>query len=196
MEIYMAHWNNLSLSTNQSLKVTIKHYLFTWLIVCMVIYLPWEFISGFSFGEVGCIRTRNKVTCCHFSSDGKLLASAGHDKKVGVSLARCGINASSSRMRSSSFFPVLFLDHYTPILHCLNLSFWFIIQMLCCSVYVKCGTLLFYASGCNLEHGHFANRDDPRRASILNNWCRFGRIQLSLLQLHLISPWGCGMLLM
>lgn len=37
---------------------------------------------GFSFGEVGCIRTRNKVTCCHFSSDGKLLASAGHDKKV------------------------------------------------------------------------------------------------------------------
>lgn len=39
-------------------------------------------IIGFSFGEVGCIRTRNKVTCCHFSSDGKLLASAGHDKKV------------------------------------------------------------------------------------------------------------------
>lgn len=39
--------------------------------------------SGFTFGEVGCIRTRNsKVTCCHFSSDGKLLASAGHDKKV------------------------------------------------------------------------------------------------------------------
>ena len=38
--------------------------------------------AGFSFGEVGCIRTRNKVTCCHFSSDGKLLASAGHDKKV------------------------------------------------------------------------------------------------------------------
>lgn len=37
---------------------------------------------GFSFGEVGCIRTRNKVTCCHFSSDGKLLASAGHDQKV------------------------------------------------------------------------------------------------------------------
>ncbi|KAI3787890.1 hypothetical protein L2E82_00386 [Cichorium intybus] len=38
--------------------------------------------KGFSFGEVGCIRTRNKVTCCHFSSDGKLLASAGHDKKA------------------------------------------------------------------------------------------------------------------
>lgn len=40
------------------------------------------FVSGFSFGEVGCIRTRNKVLCCHFSSDGKLLASAGHEKKV------------------------------------------------------------------------------------------------------------------
>ncbi|CAH9081033.1 unnamed protein product [Cuscuta europaea] len=38
--------------------------------------------KGFSFGEVGCIRTRSKVTCCHFSSDGKLLASAGHDKKA------------------------------------------------------------------------------------------------------------------
>ncbi|KAI8011739.1 hypothetical protein LOK49_LG06G01117 [Camellia lanceoleosa] len=42
-----------------------------------------ESSKGFSFGEVGCIRTRNKVTCCHFSSDGKLLASAGHDKKYG-----------------------------------------------------------------------------------------------------------------
>ncbi|KAI7985150.1 hypothetical protein LOK49_LG14G01463 [Camellia lanceoleosa] len=27
-------------------------------------------------------RTRNKVTCCHFSSDGKLLTSVRHDKKV------------------------------------------------------------------------------------------------------------------
>ncbi|XP_028109253.1 transcriptional corepressor LEUNIG_HOMOLOG-like [Camellia sinensis] len=41
-----------------------------------------ESSKGFSFREVGCIRTRNKVTCCHFSSDGKLLASAGHDRKV------------------------------------------------------------------------------------------------------------------
>ncbi|CAA2958429.1 transcriptional corepressor LEUNIG_HOMOLOG isoform X1 [Olea europaea var. sylvestris] len=41
-----------------------------------------ETSKGFSFGEVGCIRTRNEVTCCHFSSDGKLLASAGHDKKA------------------------------------------------------------------------------------------------------------------
>lgn len=40
-------------------------------------------VSGFSFNEFGCIRTSNgKVVCCHFSSDGKLLASAGHEKKV------------------------------------------------------------------------------------------------------------------
>ncbi|PPD72101.1 hypothetical protein GOBAR_DD31008 [Gossypium barbadense] len=39
--------------------------------------------KGFTFAEVGCIQTRNsEVTCCHFSSDGKVLASAGHDKKV------------------------------------------------------------------------------------------------------------------
>ncbi|XP_031406262.1 transcriptional corepressor LEUNIG_HOMOLOG-like isoform X2 [Punica granatum] len=42
-----------------------------------------ESSKGFTFGEVGCIRKGySKVTCCHFSSDGKLLASAGHDKKV------------------------------------------------------------------------------------------------------------------
>ncbi|KAL8139035.1 hypothetical protein V2J09_005036 [Rumex salicifolius] len=38
--------------------------------------------KGFTFAEVGCIRTRNKVTSCHFSSDGKFLASAGYDKKA------------------------------------------------------------------------------------------------------------------
>lgn len=40
-------------------------------------------MSGFSFNEVSSIRKSNsKVVSCHFSSDGKLLASAGHDKKV------------------------------------------------------------------------------------------------------------------
>lgn len=40
-------------------------------------------VSGFSFSEVSSIRKSNsKVVCCHFSSDGKILASAGHDKKV------------------------------------------------------------------------------------------------------------------
>ncbi|XP_042514032.1 transcriptional corepressor LEUNIG_HOMOLOG-like isoform X2 [Macadamia integrifolia] len=42
-----------------------------------------ESSKGFSFNEVGCIRTSDsKVVCCHFSSDGKLLASAGHEKKA------------------------------------------------------------------------------------------------------------------
>ncbi|KAI8008241.1 Protein TOPLESS [Camellia lanceoleosa] len=57
-----------------------------------------ESSKGFSFGEVGCIRTRNKVTCCHFSSDGKLLASAGHDKKL--------------PQQQNSFECGLFLLHY------------------------------------------------------------------------------------
>ncbi|KAG2327762.1 hypothetical protein Bca52824_010490 [Brassica carinata] len=39
--------------------------------------------KGFSFSEVSSIRrSSNKVICCNFSSDGKLLASAGHDKKL------------------------------------------------------------------------------------------------------------------
>ncbi|XP_039020785.1 transcriptional corepressor LEUNIG_HOMOLOG-like isoform X2 [Hibiscus syriacus] len=42
-----------------------------------------ETSKNFGFNEVGSIcKSNSKVTCCHFSSDGKLLASAGHDKKV------------------------------------------------------------------------------------------------------------------
>ncbi|CAB4261428.1 unnamed protein product [Prunus armeniaca] len=44
-----------------------------------------EASKGFSFSEAGSIRkSSSKVVCCHFSSEGKLLASAGHDKKVVV----------------------------------------------------------------------------------------------------------------
>ncbi|XP_008802409.1 transcriptional corepressor LEUNIG_HOMOLOG-like isoform X2 [Phoenix dactylifera] len=40
-------------------------------------------LKSFTFTEVSSIRTSNgKVVCCHFSSDGKLLASAGHEKKA------------------------------------------------------------------------------------------------------------------
>uniref|UniRef100_A0A0D6R141 Uncharacterized protein n=1 Tax=Araucaria cunninghamii TaxID=56994 RepID=A0A0D6R141_ARACU len=49
--------------------------------------------KGLSFREVGCLRSVNsKLLCCHFSSDGKLLASAGHDKKAvlwNVDSSRC-----------------------------------------------------------------------------------------------------------
>ncbi|XP_077250796.1 transcriptional corepressor LEUNIG_HOMOLOG-like [Tasmannia lanceolata] len=42
-----------------------------------------ESSKGFTFSEVGSTRSSNgKVVCCHFSSDGKLLASAGHEKKA------------------------------------------------------------------------------------------------------------------
>lgn len=41
------------------------------------------FSVGFGFAEVGKARaSATKVICCHFSSDGKLLATGGHDKKV------------------------------------------------------------------------------------------------------------------
>lgn len=39
--------------------------------------------AGFAFTEIRSTRaSTSKVICCHFSSDGKLLASGGHDKKV------------------------------------------------------------------------------------------------------------------
>ncbi|KAL4342194.1 hypothetical protein GQ457_08G002570 [Hibiscus cannabinus] len=38
--------------------------------------------KGFSFMEVNFRASSSKVTCCHFSSDGKLLAAGGHDKKA------------------------------------------------------------------------------------------------------------------
>ncbi|EOY28793.1 LisH dimerization motif,WD40/YVTN repeat-like-containing domain [Theobroma cacao] len=39
--------------------------------------------KGFTFGEVSCLHSsKSKVLCCHFSSDGKFLAGAGHEKKV------------------------------------------------------------------------------------------------------------------
>uniref|UniRef100_A0A2P2MFS8 Transcriptional corepressor LEUNIG_HOMOLOG isoform X2 n=1 Tax=Rhizophora mucronata TaxID=61149 RepID=A0A2P2MFS8_RHIMU len=42
-----------------------------------------EASKSFSFSEFASMHESNgKVVCCHFSTDGKLLASAGHDKKV------------------------------------------------------------------------------------------------------------------
>lgn len=38
--------------------------------------------KGFTFSEIRLLPTSTKVECCHFSSDGKLLATGGHDKKV------------------------------------------------------------------------------------------------------------------
>ncbi|KAG8053226.1 hypothetical protein GUJ93_ZPchr0001g31078 [Zizania palustris] len=42
-----------------------------------------ESTKGFIFREISSVQaSTNKVVCCHFSSDGKLLATGGHDKKV------------------------------------------------------------------------------------------------------------------
>ncbi|XP_073112085.1 LOW QUALITY PROTEIN: transcriptional corepressor LEUNIG_HOMOLOG [Elaeis guineensis] len=42
-----------------------------------------ESLKNFAFTEVSSIHTSNsKVVCCHFSSDRKLVTSAGHEKKV------------------------------------------------------------------------------------------------------------------
>ncbi|KAL6638318.1 hypothetical protein ACP70R_025890 [Stipagrostis hirtigluma subsp. patula] len=41
-----------------------------------------ESLRSLSLSEVGNRTSNNKVVCCHFSTDGKLLASAGHEKKV------------------------------------------------------------------------------------------------------------------
>jgi WD40 repeat protein len=44
--------------------------------------------SGFTFTEVSSVRaSASKVVCCHFSSDGKLLASGGHDKRVSLKIS-------------------------------------------------------------------------------------------------------------
>jgi hypothetical protein len=46
-------------------------------------------LVGFTFEEVVTLHSsKNKVVCCHFSSDGKLLASAGHEEKV-VDVVHC-----------------------------------------------------------------------------------------------------------
>ncbi|XP_037492821.1 transcriptional corepressor LEUNIG-like [Jatropha curcas] len=44
---------------------------------------PQDDTEGFTFVEVNSVKaSADKVVCCEFSSDGKLLASGGHDKKV------------------------------------------------------------------------------------------------------------------
>lgn len=60
------------------------------------------------------MRTSNsKVVCCHFSSDGKLLASAGHEKKV-FRMAFCNVVSGSVNFDMSA-------DYW--IRECLNHGF-------------------------------------------------------------------------
>lgn len=51
--------------------------------------LKFDHDIGFSFSEVRCITaSTSKVECCHFSSDGKLLATGGQDKKVWMNIPK------------------------------------------------------------------------------------------------------------
>ncbi|XVF27623.1 hypothetical protein REPUB_Repub14bG0124200 [Reevesia pubescens] len=60
--------------------------------------------KGFKFGEVSCLHSsKRKVLCCHFSSDGKLLASAGHEKKPSKSLFK--LAGHSEQVLSLDFHP-------------------------------------------------------------------------------------------
>ncbi|KAH7574180.1 hypothetical protein JRO89_XS03G0262600 [Xanthoceras sorbifolium] len=52
-------------------------------LLCTLSIQSLHLTSGFSFKEVNSVRaSTSKVVCCHFSSDGKLLATGGHDKKA------------------------------------------------------------------------------------------------------------------
>ncbi|KAK4756445.1 hypothetical protein SAY87_006572 [Trapa incisa] len=63
--------------------------------------------KGFTLNEVNTVRaSTNKVVCCHFSSDGKLLASGGHDKKVGISpLPKTTLEEHTSMITDVRFSP-------------------------------------------------------------------------------------------
>ncbi|KAI4964159.1 hypothetical protein ZWY2020_006961 [Hordeum vulgare] len=67
--------------------------------------------KGFTFSEVNCWRTSNsKIVCCNFSSDGKILASAGHEKKTqylpeehGLIITDVRFRPNSTQLATSSF---------------------------------------------------------------------------------------------
>ncbi|WOL05759.1 transcriptional corepressor [Canna indica] len=97
-----------------------------------------ESLSGFTFNEVGCMCTSNsKVVSCHFSSDGKLLASAGHDKRVVLwnmetlqtvsssqehshIITDVCFRPNSSQLATSSFDKTVRLWNAAESIHCLN----------------------------------------------------------------------------
>ncbi|KAB1213272.1 Transcriptional corepressor LEUNIG [Morella rubra] len=89
--------------------------------------------------EVGCIRTRNsKVTCCHFSSDGKFLASAGDDRKVvlwNMDTLQRENTPEDHKSVITDGSPAIVCNHILPTLHllCPSIS---ILRRLIYSVYV------------------------------------------------------------
>ncbi|THU73543.1 hypothetical protein C4D60_Mb04t23970 [Musa balbisiana] len=97
-----------------------------------------ESMNGFPFSEYGCICTSNsKVVSCHFSSDGKRLASAGHDKKVVLwnmdtmqtmsssqehshIITDVCFRPNSTQLATSSFDKTVRLWNAAESIHCLN----------------------------------------------------------------------------
>lgn len=67
--------------------------------------------KGFTFTEVSAVRASgSKVVCCHFSSDGKLLASGAHDKKAvlwstDTLKAKCTLEEHSNLITDVRFSP-------------------------------------------------------------------------------------------
>ena len=102
----------------QSLTWPLLKVIFVMLLIAFA-NIKWHALLflGFTFSEVNCWRTSNsKVVCCHFSSDGKILASAGHEKKVKLS---CNYDFGS--IRSCTFFEtsdVLRLVHFIFAVGC------------------------------------------------------------------------------
>jgi hypothetical protein len=67
----------------QSLTQQLRKVEFLMFLVSFKHRMTCPFSLGFTFSEVNCWRTSNsKIVCCNFSYDGKILASAGHEKKV------------------------------------------------------------------------------------------------------------------
>ncbi|KAG6532578.1 hypothetical protein ZIOFF_006427 [Zingiber officinale] len=75
-----------------------------------------EPLNGFSFNDVSSMQAgSNKVVCCNFSTDGKLLASAGHDKKVVVWNMESLQTVSSSPEHSHIITDVCFRPNSTQL---------------------------------------------------------------------------------
>ncbi|URE06665.1 LisH [Musa troglodytarum] len=97
-----------------------------------------ESLNDFTFNEFGCIRTSSsKVVACHFSSDGKMLASAGHDKMVVIwnndtlqtvsssqehshIITDVCFRPNSSQLATSSFDKTVRIWNAAESIHCLN----------------------------------------------------------------------------
>lgn len=90
----------------------------------------------------------SKVVCCHFSSDGKLLASGGHDKKVSLEV---------SKILPWQCLIVIDLLYLMP---------WFLKN----NLYFFCPSSL---AGCFMVYWYLKTKNNTWRALITHYWCSF-----------------------